>query len=274
MSDGPRQPAAGSDALILRLQDYREADRLVWLLTAERGRVSALARGARRSHKRFGGHLDLFQRVHARLTHGRGSLHSLSECRVVAAWPRLRADVPRYAAACVVAELAIALSREEAEDAPLFASVTETLALLDEPVTAVTAGLAAALILRLLTTAGFVMDLSVCSGCERPLGDATVAGAAAGATLEAGGRLWCGGCDPVAAAGPPHALRDERTGSGAGRRLSGADVAALGGWQRLGLSDAARLPAGPEAVGAVRDLLREVLGRPLKSEAFLWEIIR
>jgi DNA repair protein RecO (recombination protein O) len=47
-------------AIVLRTVDYGEADRVVTLLTAEVGKLSALARGARKSVKRFGAALGLF----------------------------------------------------------------------------------------------------------------------------------------------------------------------------------------------------------------------
>ena len=49
------------------MTNYGESDRIVEFLTAEEGRVSMIARGARRSRKRFGGALDFFAglRTHA-----------------------------------------------------------------------------------------------------------------------------------------------------------------------------------------------------------------
>jgi DNA repair protein RecO (recombination protein O) len=249
-------------AVVLRLQDYRETDRLVWLLTAERGRVSAVARGARKSQRRFGGHLDLFQKVLVRITGGRGALHTVQEARALDAWPRLRSDVPRYAVASFLAELASGLSREEAPDATLFGALTGAFAGLDDPGTAATPATAAAGIVQLLTAAGFAPDLSQCGGCGAAL--APTAGGDAqpgGAVLEPGGRLWCARCDPAPARGP-------------GRRLSPADTAALTAWQTRPGATALLVPGGAEAVGAARDLLREVAPRALKSEAFLWEIVR
>ena len=42
-------------AVIVRAVDYGEADRVVTLLTRARGKVSAIARGARKSRRRFAG---------------------------------------------------------------------------------------------------------------------------------------------------------------------------------------------------------------------------
>ena len=47
-------------ALVARVVNYGEADRICTLLTRSHGRISVLARAARRSRKRFGGALSLF----------------------------------------------------------------------------------------------------------------------------------------------------------------------------------------------------------------------
>ena len=51
-------PSPSDTGLLLSKVDYRESDWIVTLFTEQRGRVSAFARGARRSKKRFGGVLE------------------------------------------------------------------------------------------------------------------------------------------------------------------------------------------------------------------------
>ena len=55
-----------TEAVLLRAVEFSESDRIVHLLTRDRGRLTAIAKGARRSKKRFGGNLDLFN--HLRIT--------------------------------------------------------------------------------------------------------------------------------------------------------------------------------------------------------------
>ena len=54
-------------AVLLRQVDTGESDRVVTLLTEELGKVSAIARGARKSRKRFGAALALFVLAEAEL---------------------------------------------------------------------------------------------------------------------------------------------------------------------------------------------------------------
>lgn len=77
-----------SEALLLRRVELGEADLIVALFTQTLGRVSAVARGARRSTKRFGGALEPFFTLRVRLEERpRSELFSLSEASIVR--PRL-----------------------------------------------------------------------------------------------------------------------------------------------------------------------------------------
>ncbi len=52
-----------ADALLLDVFDLQEHDRIVTFLTAERGKKRGVARGARRKHSRFAGHLQPLARA-------------------------------------------------------------------------------------------------------------------------------------------------------------------------------------------------------------------
>jgi len=47
-----------TDAVVLRSIRFGEADRVLHLYTAERGRVGAVAKGVRKTKSRFGGRLE------------------------------------------------------------------------------------------------------------------------------------------------------------------------------------------------------------------------
>jgi DNA repair protein RecO (recombination protein O) len=66
----------------LRSVDYRDSDRIVTLLTEDEGKMSALARGARRSQRRFGGALQPYVLMHAEFRPGRGELSHLERVSV------------------------------------------------------------------------------------------------------------------------------------------------------------------------------------------------
>ncbi|MCP4714472.1 MAG: DNA repair protein RecO, partial [Deltaproteobacteria bacterium] len=49
-----------SHAIVLQTIDYAEYDRIVSLYTKDYGRIRGIAKGAKRSQKRFGGTLEPF----------------------------------------------------------------------------------------------------------------------------------------------------------------------------------------------------------------------
>jgi len=84
-------------ALLLRATPYRDADLVVDLLTAEHGRLAALARGARNSRRRFGGALDYFNLLGVELRQGRrGRLGTLGGVEFERTWDVLRTNVDAY----------------------------------------------------------------------------------------------------------------------------------------------------------------------------------
>jgi len=103
--------------IVLKTTPLRESDLLVVLYTDVHGRVSAVARGARRSQRRFAGTLSLL--VLGRYELGRrprGDLWGLDAGEVVREWTRLASDVVAVAHASYVAELVGGLLPAEAPE--------------------------------------------------------------------------------------------------------------------------------------------------------------
>ncbi|MGB8880961.1 MAG: DNA repair protein RecO, partial [Solirubrobacteraceae bacterium] len=65
-----------TEAIVLRSIRYGEADRILHLYTTSYGRLSAIAKGARRPRSRFGARLEPFFHIHVILHEGRGELHT------------------------------------------------------------------------------------------------------------------------------------------------------------------------------------------------------
>src|SRR3954453_14408575 len=81
-----------TEAIVLRGIRYGEADRVLHLYTPERGRVSAIAKGVRRTRSRFGGRLEPFFRLRLVFHEGRSDLLTVTSAENVAAHPPLRED--------------------------------------------------------------------------------------------------------------------------------------------------------------------------------------
>ena len=79
-----------TEGVVLRSMRLREADRIVHMYTARRGRVNAVVKGVRRTRSRFGGRLEPFFRVRLALYEGRSELHTVTQAEAIEWYPRLR----------------------------------------------------------------------------------------------------------------------------------------------------------------------------------------
>jgi DNA repair protein RecO (recombination protein O) len=103
--------------VVLKTTPLRESDLLVTLYTEGHGRVAAVARGARKSQRRFAGALQLLVLGKYQLgRRPRGELWGLESAEVAREWNQLASDVFAVAHASYVAELVGALLPAEAPD--------------------------------------------------------------------------------------------------------------------------------------------------------------
>lgn len=161
--------ALNCEALLLRAVEFGESDRIVHLLTAGAGRLTAIAKGARRSRRRFPGTLDLFNHlaIEAR-SRPHTSMAFLERARLLNPFLGLRADSARYALASFLTEMLDRLSPEGAtgpEAERLFAYATESLSLIER--VRPTATLRLLLELRGFDALGLRPELGRCVRCGR-----------------------------------------------------------------------------------------------------------
>ncbi|MBI3360749.1 MAG: DNA repair protein RecO [Chloroflexi bacterium] len=115
----PRERVYRTEAIVLRRRDFGEADRLLTLYTPERGKMNALAKGARKPTSRKAGHVELYIRSELLLAQGR-DLDIVTQAETVDSYRPLREDLLRtsYASYCV--ELLDKFTVENVENQPLY----------------------------------------------------------------------------------------------------------------------------------------------------------
>jgi DNA repair protein RecO (recombination protein O) len=166
-------PAFKCEALLLRSVDFGESDRIVHLLTADAGRLTAIAKAARRSRRRFPGTLDVFNHL---LVTGRAkpraAMAFLERATLIDPFLGIRSKSARYALASFLIEMLDRLSPEgivgkEAER--LFEYAVESVKLIAsvEP----TPTLRLLLELRGLDALGLRPELGRCVRCGRVAGE-------------------------------------------------------------------------------------------------------
>ncbi len=243
-------PLLSSDALVLRTYALGETSKIVVLLTRERGKLRAVAKGARGRRSRYQSALEPLSEVKVTLYGRQGTeLFRLGQCELMrSAFPASRQTLDAMLALSYFAELIDAFSPEgEAEDAVYRLSVAV--------LAAAAAGRPSALLSRyieawLLRLGGLYPPLDRCSSCGAPLPVAELLYHA-----PAHGFI-CSGCGP--ASGPVLGLR-----------------------ARALLQDVFRLPPGAlppaeEGVFELEGFHQELIGRhlekPLRSRRVMLDV--
>ena len=244
--------------VVLRTVDYGESDRVVSLLTAERGKVAAFARKARVSRRRFGGALEPFTllRVEARERRG-AELLSLDSVSVVRGFGGIRGDLARIACAGYACDLARELVRDSEPHPELLALLVDYLGRLDQGPARPTS--LRAYELGALRAAGLMPRFAACARCGVAFGE----GAPARHAFDpAEGGALCAACEGVASPAAP------RVASDTARSLARLQAGDLSTAESEPLSSA----AASEARQALSCFIEHHLGRRLASRKFLDEI--
>jgi DNA repair protein RecO (recombination protein O) len=101
------------EALVLRGVDFGESDRILHLLVPESGRLTAIAKGARRSRRRFPGTLDLFNHLRVQIEQRRSrGMARLEHAELIESFDGLRRSPARFALGCYLLELLDRLAPE------------------------------------------------------------------------------------------------------------------------------------------------------------------
>ncbi len=123
----PQRRYFNTEGIVVRARNLGEADRIVVLFTPHRGLVSCVARGARRTTSKTGGHVDLLRHITAHITEGRSDLHVISQVETVNAYLGLRSDLDRLTLASHFAEICERFSLPSAANPNLFALLRDSL---------------------------------------------------------------------------------------------------------------------------------------------------
>lgn len=177
--------ALKSEAVVLRSLRYGEADRILHLYTPHRGRVSAIAKGVRRTRSRFGGRLEPYFRLRMVLHEGRSELLTVTGAETVHGHPRLREHGPALDSAARACDAVGRLFDSSEPHPAVFALLCNELALLDARPQQATHANQLAFRLKLLLAAGLAPQLAACAACGEADHLAAFSGAAGGVVCSA-----------------------------------------------------------------------------------------
>lgn len=243
-----------SPGICLRVIDYGETSQIAAFFTRERGRISAIAKGAKRKGSRFAGALEPLQLCEVVCFRGRegGGLHTLSELDVLDTYRGVRQDLRRLHAAAYVIELLRAALPEDAPQPEVFDLATGTLSRISALEVELDPAVVVQFEARLLELLGLFPKVDACVECGGALSTGRVAFSA-----RLGGAL-CSSC------------RDGRDRTA--REVPHGTLQAL---EVLGRSPdrAARLRIAPAQRSELRRLMNEYLAAALERELRLAKFI-
>lgn len=155
-------------AVILNSLDYGESDRILTFYTLEHGKLRGIAKGARRSRKRFVGNLEPASSVDLVFFHSEKSeLVRVEDAKLFEAHSSLTSDIERLSQACYLLELVSEMTREGQNLPQVFDLLTGFLKMLeatsDEAVLRFFE-------IRLLSILGYLPHLNGCVVCRGPFG--------------------------------------------------------------------------------------------------------
>ena len=153
-----------AEAVVLRRHNLGETDKSVILFTRNQGKLSAVAKGARRPTSRISGATELFSHCVVMLAVGR-NLDVITQCEVREPFLGLRADLNRFAAASYLAELTDSMLEDRMPVPGLFDLLVESLRILDAGGAVLTT--VCAFELHASRELGYEPSVSLCVRCRR-----------------------------------------------------------------------------------------------------------
>ncbi len=257
-SRGVALPAIrSSPAIVLRSWAYGESDKIVSFLTRDFGKIRGIAKGARRSRKRFLNVLEPFTLVQLRCQERPHSpLAFVHACEWVCVFRAIARDLGKIAYASYLVEITDELTRDGDDSLSLFEHLRSGLRFLEE--NAASPEFLTAFELTLLRLAGFQPILERCQRCGGGPGRDNGLWNVRWGFSPADGGVLCGDCRdhrreavPLSAAALDMLVRIQRHGW-------------TGGETPVSLQPALR-----EARGLMPLFIQYQISKKLKSAAFL-----
>lgn len=153
------------NALMLRATDYKENDKILTLLTAEQGKISAGIKGVKKAGAklRFAAQPFCFAEY---ILSCRGERYTVTQASEIESFYELREDINKFYAASAVCEAANSLTFSGSEDGALFTLCVQALSNIsasDESEALIK------FLLSALALTGYTVGLENCSECGAPL---------------------------------------------------------------------------------------------------------
>lgn len=247
-----------TSAIVLRSWPFGESDKIVSFLTEYYGKIVGIAKGAKRSRKRFMNTLEPFSLVNLRFQdRSHSSLAFVVACDLLTCFQGLATSLEKIAFASYLVEITDGLIGEREENRPVFAHLRDALVYLDQGGTSLS--FLTFFELRLLKLVGYQPSLECCRRCGK---NRRVGGFHAFWRFSPqDGGILCGGCSKFRKEAMP---------------IAAATLDALSDFQEEKEFLSRDLSLSAQALSEIRPVLLRFIqyqmNREIKSAAFLCEV--
>lgn len=178
-------------AVVIHVTDFGESDKIMTFYTQKYGKTAAIAKGAKRSKKRFLNKLEYFSLLDIIAETGKhSSLLRLDQAELITPYPFLRKSVACYNGAMLICELMRLGTKENDCDDKLYYLLTWSLKELNKGQSIY--DIIIFFQLRMLKLMGYQLSLSCCTNCGVEMSDLKTLSFSA-----AHNGLVCNHCSPV-----------------------------------------------------------------------------
>lgn len=150
--------------IVLKSIKLGEADKIVTIYSSERGKISAVAKGIRRTKSKFGARLEPFSYVDLMLYDGR-NLDIVTQVELISSFREIREDYDKVVYGSAMLDLLDKICPLEQEDDRIFALVLSSLKVLASASKGIPL-LLAVFDLKLMSIAGYRPNISNCVICS------------------------------------------------------------------------------------------------------------
>ena len=158
-----------TSAIVLSTLDYGESDKIVSFYSADFGKIKGIAKGAKKSRKRFANALEPFTNVSLLFSQRRaGALSFVENCAITNHYGRIRDNLRTTLTASYFVELTDRFTLEGKASEKLFVLLSQFLSLLNEN-NGNSEKLARIFEIRLLKLMGYEPSLERCIKCRCPI---------------------------------------------------------------------------------------------------------
>ncbi len=153
-------------AVVIGSIDYGESDRIVTFFTSGFGKIRGIAKGAKRSKKRFPNRLEPFTYIKLSFFEKENSsLVRIESCDFINPWTKIREDLAKIAYASYLLELIREMAAERQKTPEVFELLIHFLSLIESE--EISERLLRIFEIRLLSLLGYRPELECCALCKQ-----------------------------------------------------------------------------------------------------------